>query len=119
MKIVKFEDLIAWQKSQDIAVCIYNEFNQLKDFGFKDQIRRSVVSISNNIAEGFERSSKAHFKRFLYIALSSCSEVKSILYLAERLNYINPKSRIYLMTQATEISKILTGLIKSLNNTDH
>ena len=114
MKILKFEDLIAWRKSQDVAVSIYSEFSELKDFSFKDQIRRAVVSISNNIAEGFERSSKADFVRFLYIALASCSEVKSMLYLAERLNYISEKKRIDLMKQATEISKILTGLIKSL-----
>lgn len=119
MKIVKFEDLIAWQKSQDVAVSIYKEFNNLKDWGFKDQIRRAVVSISNNIAEGFERSSKVDFARFLYIALASCSEVKSMLYLAERLNYITIESRTDLIKQVTEVSKILTGLIKYLNHTDH
>ena len=48
MKVIKFEDLIAWQKSQDLAVDIYKEFGQSKDFGFKDQICRAVVSISNN-----------------------------------------------------------------------
>lgn len=114
MKILKFEDLIAWQKSQDLAVIIYNEFESHRDFSFRDQIRRAVVSISNNVAEGFDRSSKADFVRFLYIALASCSELKSMLYLAERLNYISSEIRMDFIERACEISRILTGLIKSL-----
>ncbi|MFK7951703.1 MAG: four helix bundle protein [Ekhidna sp.] len=86
MGIEKFEDLVAWQKAQDLAVNIYSNFNQNKDFGFREQIQRASVSISNNIAEGFDRSSNADFSRFLYISLASTSEVKSMLYLAVRLN---------------------------------
>ncbi len=85
MAIKRFEDVIGWQKSQDYAVNIYGVFSVSKDFGFKDQICRAVISISNNIAEGFDRSSNADFSRFLYFALASCSEVKSMLYLAEKL----------------------------------
>ncbi len=114
MKVVKFEELIAWQKSQDFAVIIYQHFTGLKDYGFKDQICRAAVSISNNIAEGFDRNSKADFTRFLYISISSCSEVKSMLYLALRLNYIDAQTSTTLIEQANEISKIIRGLIKSL-----
>ena len=89
MQIVKFEDIIAWQKAQDLAVEVYKVFKESKDFGFRDQICRATVSISNNIAEGFDRSSNADFKRFLFISLASCSEVRSMLYLAERLNYLD------------------------------
>ncbi|NGM90224.1 four helix bundle protein, partial [Parapusillimonas sp. SGNA-6] len=71
MKIQKFEDLIAWQKAQDIAVDVYASFKELKDWNFKDQISRAAVSISNNIAEGFDRKSKKEFVRFLYISLAS------------------------------------------------
>jgi four helix bundle protein len=53
MKIQRFEDIIAWQKSQEFAVAIYRSFSEIKDFGFKDQIQRAAVSISNNVAEGF------------------------------------------------------------------
>ena len=73
-----------------------------------------MVSISNNVAEGFDRSSKADFTRFLYIALASCSEVKSMLYLAERLNYISSETRIDFIERAAEILRILTDLIRSL-----
>jgi four helix bundle protein len=115
MKIKKFEDIIAWQKAQDLTIEIYSLFKVLKDYSFRDQICRASVSISNNIAEGFDRSSLIDFKRFLYISLSSCSEVKSMLYLAERLKYIDEKNRDLLISQATEVSMIITGLIKSIN----
>ncbi len=114
MKIQKFEDIIAWQKAQDLAVEIYTIFQRSKDFSFKDQICRAVVSISNNIAEGFDRSSNADFSHFLYISLASCSETKSMLYLAHRLNYISREQTDLLLIRITEISKIITGFIKSI-----
>lgn len=64
MKITKFEDIIAWQKGQNLAAQIYKIFSNNKDFGFRDQICRASVSISNNIAEGFERNSNKDFSRF-------------------------------------------------------
>ncbi|WP_420604341.1 four helix bundle protein [Flagellimonas sp.] len=86
-----------WQKSQDLAVEVYAIFSKTNDFGFRDQITRASVSISNNIAEGYERQSNADFKRFLYFALASNSEVRSMLYLSERLNYTDKnKSKYYL-----------------------
>ncbi|MFN8294581.1 MAG: four helix bundle protein [Chitinophagales bacterium] len=116
MKVQKFEELIAWQKAQDLAVHIYNQFSECKDFGFKNQICDAVVSISNNIAEGFDRSSKADFSRFLYISLGSCSEVKSMVYLSHRLNYISNQNKDKLMDESNEVSKNIRGLIKSLHN---
>ena len=114
MKIQKFEDIIAWQKSQDLAVEIYKTFGVLKDYSFKDQICRASVSISNNIAEGFDRSSNADFSRFLYIALGSCSEVRSMIYLAEKLAYTSHDKKEFFINLTEEISKIIRGLIKSL-----
>ncbi len=115
MAIQKFEDIIAWQKAQDFAVDIYAAFETSKDHGFKNQICRAAVSISNNIAEGFDRSSDADFARFLFISIASCSEVKSMLHLAEKLNYLQQENKLILLNQADEISKIIRGLIKSLN----
>ncbi len=114
MNISKFEDIVAWQKSQIFAVNIYSVFTGVKDSSFRNQISRAVISISNNIAEGYERSSKADFARFLYISKGSCSEVKSMIYLAEKLNFINKESANDLVIQATEISKIISGLIRSI-----
>lgn len=114
MAIQRFEDIIAWQKAQDLAVSIYKLFRQSKDFGFRDQICKAAVSVSNNIAEGFERSSDADFVRFLYIAVASCSETRSMIYLAYRLEYININDRDLLLNITNEISKIIYGLIKSI-----
>ena len=116
MRVTKFEDLIAWQKSQNLAVLVYQKFRDQKDFGFKNQICRAVVSISNNIAEGFERKGEKEFIQFLHIALGSLSEVKSMVYLAERLEYITSAERQDLIEKTTEIGRIIFGLIKSIKN---
>jgi len=114
MAIGKFEDIIGWQKAQDYAVEIYATFGQLRDFSFKDQLCRASISVSSNIAEGFDRQSNKEFVRFLYIALGSCSETKSLLYLAHRLTYCDNKDQNSLLEKANEISRIIHGLINSM-----
>jgi len=114
MGVQKFEELIVWQKSQDLAVFIYKLFNDNKDFSFRDQIKRAAVSVSNNIAEGFDRSSNADFSRFLYFALASNSEVRSMLHLSIRLDFIKKEKAEKIIEKTYEISKMLRGLIKSI-----
>ena len=114
MSFQKFEDIIGWQKAQDFAVEIYSGFKESKDWDFRNQVCRASVSISNNIAEGFDRSSNVDFKRFLFISLASCSEVKSMLLLAKRLAYLEEINAETLIQQSAKISKIINGLIKSL-----
>ncbi|MDZ4748932.1 MAG: four helix bundle protein [Saprospiraceae bacterium] len=114
MAIIKFEDVKGWKKAQDLAVEIHAAFKGLKDFSFKDQIFRASISISNNIAEGFDRQSNKEFIRFLYYALGSCSEIKSMLYLSYRLHYCNEITMDSLLDHANEISRILHGLINSM-----
>jgi four helix bundle protein len=116
MTIQKFEDIIAWQKAQDLAVEIYSSFSQNRDYGFRDQIFRAVVSISNNIAEGFERAGDKEFSRFIHFSLGSCSEVKSMLYLSARLNYVSEEKAQKLIDQTSEIAKMIHGLNKHLRN---
>ena len=112
--IKKFEDIVAWQKAQDLAVEIYKIFSPIKDYGFRDQICRAVVSVSNNIAEGFDRNSNAEFIKFLFYSLGSNSEIKSMLYLANRLNYISDEQKNDLINKTEEISKIIKGLKNSM-----
>lgn len=70
----------------------------------------------NNIAEGSERSTDKEFKQFLYIAKGSCGEVRSMLFLAQDQGYIKPEAYTLLFAQAEEISKMLAGFIKKLQN---
>lgn len=114
MKIERFEDIIAWQKAKVLTIKVYSLFSSSKDYGFKDQIQRASVSIMNNIAEGFERKSNNEFRQFLYIAKGSCGEVRSMLILARELQKIKNNESENLLKLAEEISKILSGLIKSL-----
>jgi four helix bundle protein len=107
MKVIRFEDIIAWQKAQDLAVMIYEKFYQSREFSFKDQIFRASVSVSNNIAEGFERSSDNDFARFLFISKGSNAEVKSMLYLAFRLKFINEEDLKDGLLLCDEIGRIL------------
>ncbi len=91
-QIQKFEDLIAWQKARELAKVIYKMTEAGKfsrDFGMRDQIRRAAVSIMSNIAEGFERMGRAEFHQFLVIAKASCAEVRSQLYIAHDIGYLD------------------------------
>lgn len=114
MKIVKFEDCIAWVKSGELSVKIYIIFRESRDFGFRDQIQRASVSIMNNIAEGLERNTNNELRNFLYIAKGSAGEVRSMLYLGYKLNYLSSNEYSELISLVREISCVLSGLIKTL-----
>jgi four helix bundle protein len=118
MRVSKFEDLLVWQKSIDLAISVYNLFEKNQDWGFKNQIQRASVSIANNIAEGFDRSSDKEFKRFLFIALGSASEVRSLNYLSFKLKYVSAEEYIKCNVSLIEISKMLNGLSRSLNRNE-
>jgi len=114
MKIKRFEDALVWQKSRSVVLRVYKDFSFCKDYSFKDQICRAAVSISNNIAEGFEKGSDKDFVKFLYIAKGSSGEVRSMLYLAKDMGYIDQAIFDDLYKDLVEISKMLFGFIKSL-----
>ena len=114
MKIEKFEDILSWQKSKILVLAVYKLFEKHKDFGFKNQIEKASVSVMNNIAEGFERKSNNEFKYFLFVAKGSAAEVRSMLYLARDLNKISKENFKNLYKLTIEISKLLSGLIKTL-----
>ncbi len=113
----KFEDLIFWQRARALTLLVYSyarkgEFQ--KDYGLKDQIQRSCVSVMSNIAEGFGRGGNTEFIQFLFIAKGSLSEVKSQLYVTKDLNYISDAEfqKTYLMTE--EITRLMRSFIKSM-----
>jgi four helix bundle protein len=114
MKIERFEDIISWQKAEKLTLDIYNIFRNINDFGFKNQIQRSSVSIMNNIAEGFERKGNNELKYFLFVAKGSCAETRSMLQLSLQLKYLKEDQYKKLNELSIEISKLLSGLIKTL-----
>jgi four helix bundle protein len=115
MKIEKFEDILAWQKGKDLTLAVYVVFKNCKDFSFKNQIERASVSIMNNIAEGFERRTNKELKNFLFIAKGSAGEVRSMLNLGLELRYFSEKDFKKMYDLTLEISKLLSGFIKTLD----
>ena len=117
-KVSQFEDLRIWREARELVKLVYQSINSdatgSKDWGFRNQMQTAVVSIMNNIAEGFERHSDKDFARFLDIAKASCGEVRSMLYLAEDLNYIDPKNSNELRGKAVNLSKGISALTKHL-----
>jgi len=112
-KIEQFEDLIAWQKARQLTAEIYRFSNQgdfARDFGLRDQIRRAAVSVMSNIAEGFDRGSRSEFHQFLVIAKASCAEVRSQLYVAQDVGYIDQKTFEIVSGSTNELSRIIGGL---------
>jgi four helix bundle protein len=115
MKIESFEDIIAWKKGKELTLQIYTIFKTCKDFSFKNQIERASISVMNNIAEGFERRTNKELKNFLFIAKGSAGEVRSMVDIALDLKYITNKEYEILHTLTIEISRILSGFIKTLD----
>ncbi len=113
-KIEKFEDILAWQESRAMVEAVYGLFKNCRDYSFRDQLQRAVISIMNNIAEGYERKGNKEFVKFLYIAKGSCAEVRSMLYIALTLGYINNKNFDTYQDKCLHISSMLSNFIKKL-----
>jgi four helix bundle protein len=117
-KIEYFEDLFIWQKAIEFAKQIYliTERKGLKtDFGLKGQMRDSAVSISTNIAEGFERRSRKEYLNFLNIAKGSAGEIRSQLYVAYEVGYINREELEDIREKAKFLSGSISNHMKSIS----
>jgi len=112
-----FEDLPIWKEAKDLAVQIYRitkEEKLKRDFGLSEQIRRAALSISSNIAEGFDRSYKKEFIKSLYIAKGSVSEVRSQLFICKELGYLDGDFSEKLLEQTRSLSRQIGALISYL-----
>jgi four helix bundle protein len=119
-KISCFEDLIIWQNAQDIAVKIYklvegNEFIR-KDFSLKDQFKSAALSISDNIAEGFEYNNNPDFHRFLRISKGSCGENRNKIHFTVRLGFISEEIANNLLSEAIVLGKQIGELMKKVKH---
>jgi len=113
-----FKKLTVWQKAYSLVLNIYKQtqsFPPSELYGLTSQIRRGIVSVLANIAEGSERQHKKEFLQFLSIARGSLAEVETYLMLARDLEYIQGPKFIDLEEQRKEIGRLLRGLYKSLS----
>ena len=111
---MKCEKLEVWKRSCRLSVEIYNYFKESKDYGFKDQITRSSLSIGSNIAEGMEKESNREKIRFIEIAKGSCAELMTQIYIGIEIKYIEKESGFKRVKELNEILKMLSGLKKNL-----
>ena len=94
---------------------VYSYYGSLFDNAFKYQITKAVISISNNLAEGLSGRSNKDLNRFLIMALGSCNEVKSMIYLSSRLSYIDQTKTAELLNACNEAGRVTRGLQKSIS----
>ncbi len=119
--ITRFEDIEAWRKARQLARLVYEVSSDScfsKDFGLRDQIRRSAISVLSNIAEGFERDGDREFKHFLSIAKGSVGELRAQLYVALDVQLITRPKFDELYSLATETAQLTAGFIRYLSNSD-
>jgi four helix bundle protein len=116
-RIERFEDIVAWQKARVLTREIYacTKLDHFaRDYGLKDQIRRSLVSTMANIAEGFDRGGDNEFVQFLSNSKGSCGETKSHLYVALDQQYVSKQQFDSLYANADEVGKLISGFMNYL-----
>jgi len=113
---MKCEELDVWKRSATLSSEIYLELSMCKDYGFKDQITRSGLSIPSNIAEGLERNSDKDTLRFLDYARASSAELQTQIYIGIKINYIDKKIGLAWIREIKELSKMTNSLMRSIKN---
>ena len=114
-----FEKLDVWKRSARLSVEVYNSLKDSKEYGFKDQLFRSALSVPSNIAEGYERGSRKEYIRFLNVAKGSCAELRALLYIGIETEILDRTMASNHLKEACEISKMLQGLINKLQEVDN
>ncbi len=116
-KIKSFQDLRVWQLGIEIVKEIYRlteNFPKKEVYGLTSQIRRSVISIPSNIAEGFRRYHNKEYRQFLFVALGSCAELETQIIIAKELSYINEDDKVKVLEKSDHLSRMISNLIKKI-----
>ena len=108
----RFEDLEIWKEGMEICKTVYVLLKDCKDYGLKEQMQRASVSIPSNIAEGYERNGVKEKQQFMFIAKASCGELRTQIYLAISLNYINSEKGDILISRVTKLSIMIFNYIQ-------
>jgi four helix bundle protein len=110
-RYLRFEDLDVWQRAAKLSAQIYKKLNILKDYSFRDHIGKTSLSISRNIAEGFERESHKEFIHFLLYVKGLCGELRSQIYIGADIEYIDPETGKLWIEETIKNSSMLSNLI--------
>jgi four helix bundle protein len=119
--IKTFEDIAAWQKGRELKQALYRHSRRgefAKDFALRDQVRRAALSVTANIAEGFERGGNREFLQYLSNSKSSCGEVQDHLYTALDEQYIAQAGFEQLCSKAAEVGRLIGGFMNHLQRTE-
>lgn len=111
---MNFENLEVWKHSKNLSCDLYKTLNELRDYGFKDQITRSGLSVPSNIAEGMSRESDKEKYRFLSIAKASCAELRTQIYIGIDIYYIDKNVGEQWLNTTRLIAAMLEGLMKTI-----
>ncbi len=111
-----FEDLEVWRRAVSLSADVYRQLAKSSDYGFRDQITRSALSVPSNIAEGMERSSVPDRSKFLDYARGSCGEFKTQAIVGTKAGFIDSSVSQCWITESREISAMIQGLIRSLKS---
>lgn len=109
-----YQHLAVWQRIRSLSIDVYRTLLTCRDYGFKDQITRSALSVPSNIAEGCERESIKERHRFISIAKGSMGEFKIQADIGTEVGFIDREKGIQWQQEATELSKMLGALLKKL-----
>ena len=121
MTIVRFEDIEAWQIGRELTRVVYRVSRRgefARDFALRDQIRRAAISVTSNIAEGFERGGNREFIQALSVAKGSAGEVRSQLYVALDEEYISQPEFDDLCALALRASRLIAGFMSFLQKSE-
>ena len=102
-----------WKRSSRLCVSVYKELTRCKYYGFKDQITRCSLSVSSNIAEGFERSANKDSNKFIYYAKDFCGELRTQIYIGIDIGYIEKETALIWKNKTEQLSKMIFALIKA------
>ena len=116
MILARFEDLDLWRRAARLSADIYRALADLRDFGFRDQITRSGLSIPSNIAEGYERNSDRELSQFLNYAKGSAGELRTQIYIGMDIDYIERDMGKAWLKEAEEISRMLYAMLQTVES---
>lgn len=111
---MNFEELDVWKRAARLYTEVYKAMAGLRDFGFKDQITRSALSVASNIAEGYERDSDKDRVKFRY-AKASCTESRTQIYIGIEIGHIEKASGLQWIDKTKQLSKMSYGLMKKIS----